>query len=280
MANDGSLDRSWPIRGAGRASVLSLSGGRLYLGSSLGVEALDAATGASLWRSPKITPRAANGRNERVVALAATPSAVYLAGDFSAIGGERRALVAALDARDGHLLPWRMAAPALTGTDAHMVVLAVSGGRLYVGGSFDSIGGRPRPGIAAVSTRDATLLPWSPAFNAWDGATSIAVAGRTVLVGGTFNEGGAFDAVTAQSRPSSPAIKNATVAAVSGSTAYIGGNLRSTVRSQRTNLAAFDPKTGRLRPWEPSLERFVSISRLALSGGRVLVGGEFCNSIG
>lgn len=282
MRSDGTVDRGWPIRLASFGEyALTRSGGRLYVGSALGVQAYDSATGAQLWSSPTMTLRAnAPGRGSLVVALAATPSVVYVGGDFSRVGNESRALLAALDARSGHLLPWRIPALSESGTTAGLSTLAVTGTRLYLGGTFDSVGGQKRPGIAAVSAQTGALSPWSPRFQSWDGATSIAVDGSTVLVGGTFSQEGAFNTITGKPRDWAAATSDATRITVSRSTAFLGGNIRSSLRYARNNLAAVNLRTGVHTGWGPNLARFVSVGTLAASGGKVLVGGDFCNSVG
>jgi len=281
LRNDGSFDPRWQVRLPVASHALARSGRRLYVGSPRGVEAFDAETGMKVWRSPAfVTRRKRSARNIAVVALVATPSRVYVGGDFSRVGGEPRGLVAALDARTGELLPWRM--PILSSPDAAASVyaLALSGPRLYVGGTFSRVGGKPRPGIAAVKADDGTLTSWSPKFRAWDGATSIAPAGRSVLVGGTFNNGGAFDARTGEPRPWAATMANATTVTVTGSTAYIGGGLRSSLPKPSNNVAAINLTTGSLTAWRPKLEHFVSVGKLEVSGGKVLVSGDFCNTVG
>jgi outer membrane protein assembly factor BamB len=281
LRNDGSFDPRWQVRLPVASHALARTGRRLYVGSSLGVEAFDAETGMKVWRSPAFLPRRMRfARNVPVVALVATPSRVYVGGDFSRVGGEPRGLVAALDARTGELLPWRMPILSSPGTEAFVYALALSGPRLYVGGTFSRVGGKPRPGIAAVEADDGTLTSWSPTFRAWDGATSIAPADRSVLVGGTFSNGGAFDARTGEPRPWAATMANATTVTVAGSTAYIGGGLRSSLPKPSNNLAAINVTTGSLTAWRPKLERFVSVGELAVSGGKVLVSGGFCNTVG
>jgi hypothetical protein len=275
MRSDGSIDRARPIQLASFGEhALSLSAGRLFVGSALGVQAYNSATGARLWTSPKITPMTSlvSARSSLIVALAATPSRVYIGGQFARVSGEPRALVAALDARTGRVLPWRSLLFG-SGTSAYLYTLGVSGPRLYVGGTFGL-------GIAAVSVRTGALSSWSPHFQSWDGATAVAFSGSTVLVGGTFSQGGAFDAVTGKPREWAATMDNATRVTVSGSTAYIGGNLRSSLDDTGDNLAAIDLRTGAQTRWAPHLGRYVSVGTLAASAGNVLVGGDFCNSIG
>jgi outer membrane protein assembly factor BamB len=280
----GHVDGSWhadlPDGAPGR---LARSGRRLYAtirrpGRGASVVAVDAATGKRLWVAPTFRMPAPGGG---LTGLAADARAVYVAGAFGRVGSERRASVAALDARTGRLLPWRM--PAVGPLAYNVSVLTVSGPRLYVGGSFGRVAGRSAPGVAAVSTRSGALLPWRPRFSS-DETTAIAVVGRTVLVGGTFGFG-AYDARTARPRAWSSEVHGSpTVFGVAGRAVYLGGNLRSgfdAVGSVRANnLGAVDAVSGGPLGLAPDLATFVTVGVLAPSGGKLLVGGSFSASIG
>jgi hypothetical protein len=58
--------------------------------------------------------------------------------------------------------------------------VAVSGGRVFAGGGFSSVGGRPRRGLAAVDVR-GRLLAWAPALPASARAVGLSAAGGTVF---------------------------------------------------------------------------------------------------
>jgi hypothetical protein len=66
--------------------------------------------------------------------------------------------------------------------------------------------------------------------------------------------------------------------AVSGSTAYLGGTIRDSIGLY--NLLAIDLHTGEHRTWFPKVANYVQVLRIAVSGDKVFVGGEFCSSIG
>jgi hypothetical protein len=72
--------------------------------------------------------------------------------------------------------------------------------------------------------------------------------------------------------------------AVSGSTAYLAGDNRSTFTKiaglRRNNLAAVNLVTHRLTNWAPKVGRYVGVSTLAASAHEVLLGGDFTNSLG
>ena len=93
-------------------------------------------------------------------------------------------------------------------------VLALNGGQLFVGGSFTSVNGEPRAGVAAVHATTGVLLPWDALLShtsaiASPYVTAVAFAQGRVYVGGLYTtaagqprEGFAvFDAATAAVLP-------------------------------------------------------------------------------
>jgi len=109
------------------------------------IAALDASTGlATGW-----DPNAGGTSYHEVHTLAVSGSTVYVGGDFSTIGGQARANVAALDASSGLATAWDPG----VGDPVYDTVyaLAVSGSTVYVGGTFASVGGHYRPHLARFS---------------------------------------------------------------------------------------------------------------------------------
>jgi hypothetical protein len=154
--------------------------------------------------------------------------------------------------------------------------LAVAPKRLYFGGVFTKVAGRPRESGVASLRLDGALTSFHPRFSA-DDVTTIAPAGRVVLVGGTFG-GGAFDALSGAAVKGFVGVPGSSTITIHGSTAYLGGNIRSSISTY--NLLADDLRTHRRTKWEPRLARYVIVGRIAVSGARVFVGGSFCRSIG
>jgi hypothetical protein len=103
------------------------------------------------------------------------------------------------------------------------------------------------------------------------------------VVGGTFGFA-AYDAHTAKPQAWTRHLGgSATVLAASGTTLYLGANLRSSFGARggvRNNLGAVDVATGHFLDWGPNLARFVTVGSIAPSGGKVLVAGSFTASIG
>lgn len=168
-------------------TALLFARGRVYVGGLFtvigrrqrtGVAAIDAATGApTRWRT----------RTGNVYALAIAGDALYAGGFFGQVWrsvddaevGERSSL-AAFDADNGGLLPWR------ADVDNGVVnALTVVGDRLYVGGAFDELAGAPAKTLGVVSTITGAPIPWQPRVSR-DDHYALVAAGDRVLVGGEF----------------------------------------------------------------------------------------------
>jgi hypothetical protein len=175
----GQLDRAWRsgVRTKLAPGTLQRASGRLYVSDWRHVIALNARTGARLWTSPAIT-------GAHILAVAANRSTAYVGGAFSRLGAARRRNLAALDARTGRVLPWRAPALAYPNAGGYATTLAVAPKRLYVGGWFATVGGKPRQsGVASLRLDTGAVTPFDPRFSS-DDVSAIAPAGRAVFVGG------------------------------------------------------------------------------------------------
>lgn len=103
-------------------------------------------------------PVALGGATPTIRAITTSPdqSRVYIAGNFSSVGGVNVARVAALDVQTCTVLPFRVPLPGSTVT-----ALAVHGDTLYAGGLFKTVGGQPRQAFAAFNAGTGALLPWT-----------------------------------------------------------------------------------------------------------------------
>jgi hypothetical protein len=107
----------------------------------------------------------------------------YVGGNFSHVGGVPRAGLAHILA-GGKIDPRfdpRPRAAAKTAVDA----LALSGHTLYIGGRFDSIGGRQRRNVAALLATTGKATGWNP--DASGIVDALRVSGSTVYAGGDFS---------------------------------------------------------------------------------------------
>ena len=144
----------------------------------------DAATGAVSAVFPKVSGTiravAPDGRG-----------GFYIGGSFGCLGPNpddlctgpddvRRSNLAHISG-DGSVLPW---SPTVNND---VSTILVSGGTVYIGGSFTTVNAQPRGRGAAVSA-DGTLLPWNP--NANQAINAIALLDGIIYTGGDFTTAG------------------------------------------------------------------------------------------
>ena len=210
--------------------------------------ALDARSGAVTAWEPNVS-------GDEVTAVSVDPrqNAVYIAGDLSEVGGQRRDALAAVDAHTGNVTPWD---PRGLGS---IQVLVRSGGLLFAGGDIAFVGGSRRHGLAAIGS-DGSLSDWNPQLDGVVRALALRPDNSRLYVGGAFAPGDA------------PAQRNLAVVDVStgalhafgggtnsgvwalapstdASTLYVGGAFVSVAGKRRVRLAALDATTGALLSW-------------------------------
>ena len=272
--------------------------GRLYVGGRFGeiggqgrygLAAFELTTGALARWTP---------RGGEIEALAVSGDTVYAGGSamhFSGLGFEEGGM-AAFDARTGRSLP----GPEILGdeeSEAFVSALAVVGDRLYVGGSFASIGGQRRRNLGVISVTGGEPVGWDPRPSGQ--VRSLAAAGDGVLVGGAFSgldsrpRGGlaaiALDGATLLPFAPNPSLYGYAAGmeaiAVQGDAVFAAGDFdwiggrrgRSLARlDARTGWAArrFDADVSAPRRGQTRAAR-ASVHALAVHGRRLYVGGNF-----
>jgi len=248
----------------------------LYTGSENGVAAFSARSGRRLWSRPTA---------DQVNSLAMGNGVLYIGGAFEHIGSAPRIAIAALDPRTGRAKAWKARLSRSRGFPISIGSMALGNGALYIGGKFDRVNGVKRPlGIAALNPRSGLPKPWSPKpgrqpSDVW----SILPTHGQVLVGG--KQGFAvYDARTGRNLPWRNRLRgSATSFAVSRDTVYLAartlyagfdraGNRRV------NNLAAVRLPGGKFTNWRPILAPCADVGTIAVSGNKVLVGGDFGKS--
>jgi uncharacterized membrane protein len=232
-------------------------------------------------------------------ALAFSNSILYAAGNFDSVNGSPRRTIAALDA-SGAVVSGFAPAPTFFGCApcATIVALAVSGSTIYVGGSFDTLGGVTRHNIAGLSTVDGTPTAFNP--DAAGNLISLAAANGVVYAGGGFRIIGGqprlYAAALNESDGSALAFDpnpNGTIGAiaVAGSAVYLGGLFSSLGGVERAGLAAIDANTGLATAWDPAaagmngnlaqINTLVTTNSILYAAGSfVTIGGQSRNNIG
>ena len=109
--------------------------------------------------------------------MVATSSTVFAGGGFTTVAGKSRLRLAAFS-RAGALLTF----PART--NGEVSALALSAGRLYVGGTFTQASGRLRSNAAAFVIRNGLLSRWNPSPNGR--VTALMTQPTRIFLGGFF----------------------------------------------------------------------------------------------
>src|SRR6266536_3141612 len=228
------------------------------------------------------TPTPSAGANGRVNAIAQIGDRIYLGGSFTAVGGQPRGGLAALDAASGQLVAsWR--------ADVAGVVQALApspdGTTLYVGGEFSAVGGAARKRLAAVSASTGEVGAWDPGAK---GGTVLALA----AAGGRIYVGGKFSSIGTVARPYLAAVSSAAalwhagsdgnihaVAALDGAV-YAGGHFTTVNGVVRKKAAALDAAGGQLLGWDPHPDSVLGVFSMLAAGDWLWVGGDFTTAGG
>ncbi|MCC7123499.1 MAG: hypothetical protein IT178_01520, partial [Acidobacteria bacterium] len=197
-------------------------------------------------------------------------------GDFTSAGGQPIT-------RFARVRPDRTIDPSYHLTaDGTIYIIVVAHGRIYLGGSFSTINGAPRPGVAALEATTGRLTTFGAGFASSANVTirRLAVSSNGIYVAGNDASGAGhlwgFDAGTGRMLFDRGLAVNALAA--TSDRVYVG-----TYGATRP-VFAVDPRTGGDVPWETSL-RFVpiygtygdytSVSQLLLDGSRLYLAGYF-----
>ena len=256
--------------GTVQVRALALDGSILYVGgafdavggqSRLRLAAIDASSGA-------VTPWNPGSQGD-VLAILVANSTVYAGGmPLGTIGGQIRSCVAALDPVTGSATSWN---PNITGNGPTVNALALNGAAIYVGGTFDYVGGLVRLGLAAIDVNTGLATAWNS--NVPVHCTAMVLSGSLLYVAGA-NTLLALDAVTGlftgwNALPGGPV----NCVAVSGSTVYAGGAFVNIGGQARNRVAAIDASTALATSWNPNAGPDVAC--IAIAGSTVYVGGSF-----
>lgn len=255
--------------------AVSPDGTRVYVGGAF--HAIDGEANARLAAVDAGTGRPLPGWSADVKGgivrdLAASTHAVYVGGGFTSVAGSRARDLAALDPITGSRLPgWR----AETDGSVRAVSLSAEDGRLYVGGTFSTVGGARRRNLAVLEASSGAVLPWNPAppypvldIVASPQAAFVAGAGT----GGTLASFGSVDG-----REAWHLRTNGDVQAVAslGSRLYAGGHFTIANGVARRKILVVDASTGALGSWSPSLNSEVGVRALDALGTDLHVAGAF-----
>lgn len=271
-----------PVSGGSVAS-LCLLGDTLYLAGSftsvagtsrLRLAAVDVSTGALTSWSPTPSLGGATGSVARILASSGW---LWIAGTFNAVGGATRNSFAQLDPVTGLAGPWDAHVNTSTGRSVE-----ISGGVIYVSGSFTTAAALSRPaGLAAYDISSGAIQSgWVPTTPA-----SLIAATSTAVYLATLDQVGAVAVNTTTGAPLawkesvSPGV--IMTIGVSSSGVALGGSFSNVYgpAAARNSLAAIDLATSALttldlHPNGPVQSIVVHGSKLYAGGFFTLLGGQ------
>ena len=230
----------------------------------------------------------------QVRAIQLAGDALYVAGWFLEVQGERRPLVAAADLATGDPLPAPLGTPYNgSQSDASAYGLATNASQILIAGAFQSLGGVRCTNTVALSTATGGVLPWKVAASA--PVRALARRGDAVYVGGSFtNLNGAavkalaaVDASTGElladwdagltNRNAAPLVRTLLV---DGDRLFLGGEFTGAGTTPARLLAAVDALTGDPLLFDARLQGGATVTTLARAGDWLYVGGDFTSAGG
>lgn len=269
--------------GSNAVEALVLAGSTLYVAGSFAaiggqsranLAALDVTTGNATAWNPSPTPA-----SQTVAALARAGGVVYVGGQFTAVGGQARSFVAALDETTGAATAWNPAA------DGDVRALAVAAGTVHVGGSFGTIGGGTGLLFARLDAgTGAHVTGFRPAAGYASSVRRLARRGDgKIVVTGDFRMAGKAGAprfgilrldADGSLDPDWNPVPNHQVddVAVSGTTTFVGGRFTAIGGVVRNRVAALDDD-GNVTPFVASSSQ--PVPTIALDGATLYASGTF-----
>lgn len=209
---------------------------------------------------------------------------LYIGGEFTNVGGEARANIAAVDAETGAVdMDWN---PDTDGP-VYALELNTDDNLLYVGGDFADVGGETRNDLAAVSYLGAIDATWNPGGTA-SGINDIIYESSTstVYIGGDFAQVGGqsranLAAVDAESglatafQSDTNDYVNDLALDVAHNRLYVAGNFTQIGGGAGLYLAKVNATTGGGNLWNPAADAEVTVLALDSENDALYVAGSF-----
>lgn len=221
-----------------------------------------------------------NGVPSAVHGMAATATQVYMLGDFTCMGGQKRIHAAAVSA-SGLLTSW---APVINGP---VYSFSRTGSTIYMGGNFSNINGETRTGAGAVDTSGA-VTGWDP--NPDGRAANIIATPTKIYMGGWFNNVAgtpmknlaALDPTTGALDLTFNAQLNGAVRTMTmdGNNLFIGGDFSSVGGETHNYIASINATTAAVNSaftasTSTGAKTHPFLEAVAVVGEKVFIGGYF-----
>lgn len=207
----------------------------------------------------------------------------FIGGTFTEIDGIPRQRLARINS-NGSLHSFNAGVSHSNPAWAQVTALAKSGGTLYIGGYFESVGGESRNSLAAVDVSTGQTMSWNPNV---DGQVEVLLPSGTLLyVGGWFeNIGGAPRSNIAALRTSvdtnnasnwNPGANEGVHALeLNGTILYAGGWFSQIGGQNRAGLADLNTTIDTNNALSLSKDFQSAVGFIKMNSGRLSVGGQF-----
>jgi hypothetical protein len=220
------------------------------------------------------------GADDAVNTLMLHEGILYVGGNFTTIldgnsgNGVIRNFIAQVEASTGAVSSWDPNA------NNNVLCMARSGNRLFVGGSFSTIGRKNRYSLFSVDESTGMITGWSP--RVLGEVRTIAVQDNIAYIGGNFREIGndvrrfiaainVFSNDPTSWNPNPDSVVNAII--IRNNLCYVGGHFSRIGGADRSRLAALSLTTGRATDFDPNPNG--RVYALANDATRLFVGGDF-----
>ena len=222
--------------------------------------------------------------------IAEAGGVVYLGGYFSAINGQPRRFVAAVDGSTGLVTQPFDATSLFTVVSTTVNALAVGNGRVFVGGDFTTTTGRNS--ILALDAITGQPVPgWDSNIGGVVNDLAMSADRSELYVGGQFATAGVpsqtrlsfavIDAATGALKPAHPNPGGSVYAVLeSAGRVFVGGSFNSLGGVTAPRLGQIDPLTGLAYAWTPLVNPgpgTTYVTSLARLGRYIYCGGRFQN---
>ena len=248
-----------------------------------GFIALDATSGQLDEWSENNTINVAGGP---IRAMGLRNDTLYIGGSFTSVNGESRNNFAMYDMVNNELIDVNL--DAVNGFSSSVHAIAVRNDTVFIGGTFQFLGGEPRTRLAAINAQ-GDLLPWSPDIPSGIVA-ALEIANDTLYVGGSIpsidgdDRGNlaSFDLTNGEWTDWAPSI-GSTIRSIEATddALYIGGQFMQVEGEPHLYFAKFDIMTRELEDWSFNITGDVSgsVRDVAHSPAdeTVFIGGFFEN---
>jgi hypothetical protein len=238
--------------------------------------------------SSTLRPWKAN-TNGKVDVIINNRTRVYIGGTFTTLKGHvRNRLGAVSAASSAKLIGWTPHAS----SEVYTLQLSATGKRIYVGGAFDHMNGKPANHLSAIKTAGAGAIAKKFHYHPNYPVFTLALAGKTLYVGGAGN-GGHVAAVTFKtSHVRWNMLTDGDVRAITlrQGVVYVGGHFNNFCSAGgtgtpltcnnpgnigRRKFLALNQATGHLTSWNPIGNSVQGVFAIRSNKHEVMAGGSF-----